>query len=1316
MKMSAKKTVEATNGRGKSRSSRPDPIAIIGIGCRYPGASNAAELWRLLVGGEETVGPYPGGRFAELDRLYEDLRRKPARVLTDRGGFLADVAGFDSQFFEISPRESIYVDPQHRLLLEVAWEALEDGGQVRETFEGSATGVYVGLWTNEYENRLYESGTESDFYSITGCGRASASGRLSYAFGLQGPSVTVDTACSSSLVAVHMACQALSTGEIDMALAGGANLMLGPEITELFTQAKMLSPDGRCKFGDASADGFVRSEGAGIVVLKRLSQALADNDPIYALIRGGAVNNDGHSSNFLTPSREGQQQMLRAAWKSAGVEPKDIRYIEMHGTGTSVGDPVEIGAVGGTLLESGVTRACVLGSVKTNLGHTESASGVTGLIKAALAVQHRMVPASLHVKVLNPKIAWETMPVEIARTSVDLSAEAGPILAGVNSFGLSGTNAHLVLEEAAPGPAETSQGSGPYLLPVSARTPEALQALLGAHLAAIESGGENYPIRDVCYTAAARRTHHEHRAAIVGGDRLELAANLAAAVAGEDSDGVVFGRADAGEHKIVFVAPGQGSQWIGMARELFDRDPVFRQAFEQCDSAIASETGWRLSKRVLGPEAEVYLSQIDVIQPALFTMSVALAAVWRGWGIEPDAVVGHSMGEVAAAHIAGILSLEDAVAVICRRSRLMRTLRSAGSMATVELPLGEVEALLASREGVSVGASNGPHTTVISGDSKGIEALLKELEAKEIYCRQIKVDVASHSAQVDPILDELFSALSGIRPRAAKIPMLSTVRGEFASSDGVTGLVMDAGYWVENLRRAVLFAPAIGKLASQGHDTFVELSPHPILLPSIEASARVASSRTTVVASLRREKPEAATLLNGLAGLYASGRRIAWQQLYAEGARCVRLPQYPFQRERSWPEPGDPSRAFHLRHESGESPLLGRRFESSMQPDTLLWETQLDIAALPYLNDHRVLRSAVFPASGHIEMALSAAKTARPGHEFEVRNASFLNAAYLPDKGRKAFQLALIPQGKETFRFELRGHTDQAEGGGDSSPEDKAEASWTLYSTGTLVAVEPDGAAPSAMPIEELKKRSTFHCNRQEQYEKTSRSGLHYGPAFQLVEEAWAGDGESLCRLRFDAGDGDGYVIHPALLDACFQAMAHVRPELDAFRAEDTYLPVVIEKNPHARRDSCGRRPVCAGDAGGRGCGEGNAAGEPAAGRCRGQHPGRCGGDGVDAGGARKRAGGGRAALDAGLDRCEIAAGAAEGRSDGCAATKNFRGELGGFCRSHRNRGGNERVAGIGGRALHAGAGGLANSAGSRRWNLKLTRWSGKIWTGCLRK
>lgn len=1120
------------------------PLAIIGMGCRYPGVSNPEELWQKLVTGQDLVRSYADSRFQALDAIYEKARVGKGPLRTDRGGFLEDVAGFDSQFFEISPREAVYLDPQQRLLLEVAWEALEDAGQIREKYDKSPTGVYMGLWNAEYETRLYESATDLNVYSVTGCGRASVSGRLSFAFGFEGPSVTVDTACSSSLVAVNMACEALWTGEIDMALAGGANVILGTEISEIFTKANMLAADGRCKFGDASADGFVRSEGAGVIVLKTLSRALADGDPIHALIRGSAVNNDGRCNGFMTPSSEGQQQMLREAWRSAGIEPRDVRFIEMHGTGTSVGDPIEIGSVGTVLRHGGLDRPCLLGSVKTNLGHTESASGVTGLIKAALSLEHRMLPPSLHLSTPNPKIPWNEFPVQIPQQIVDLSADTSPLIAGVNSFGLSGTNAHIVLQAAERDINALSSEGGPYLLPISARTQDALRAMIGAHAAAPNDAG--YSARDVCYTAGARRTHHEYRAAIVGVDLEDLKANLAAALANEENEGVISGEPITGERKIVFIAPGQGSQWPGMARGLFAHEAVFRQTFQECDDAIAAETGWTLADRVLGPEADSHLMQIDVIQPALFAMSVSLAALWRSWGIEPDAIVGHSMGEVAAAHIAGILSLKDAVAVICRRSRLMKTLRGAGSMATIELPLHEAEALVASRAGVSIGASNGPGTTVISGDAKEVESLLKELEIRDIYCRLIKVDVASHSAQVDPILAELKTTLAGVRPNPSTIPMLSTVTAAYADNGRNSGTTLDAAYWADNLRRSVLFAPAIEKLCAAGNSIFIELSPHPILLPSTEASARPVNSRAVAVASLRREKPERATMLRGLGALYAAGCNVAWEKLYPNG-RCVSLPQYRFQRERYWPEPGNPQHGRATHASEKENSLLGHKFESALHPNLLLWESELQIATIPYLNDHRVLRSAVFPASGHLAMAFSAIKSLVPDEIYEIQNASFLSAAYIPDQGGKTFQLALSPEIDGRFSFEIRTRADEG------------EAPWPLRSKGILRRID-SGVISEAISIEDLRQRYSTQRSAEQHYQQTSKCGLQYGPEFRLIQEVWAGDRECICRLQNCGADPPGSIIHPALLDACFQAILHVRPNSAEFQSADTYLPVSIER------------------------------------------------------------------------------------------------------------------------------------------------------------
>jgi acyl transferase domain-containing protein/acyl carrier protein len=1116
-----------------------EPIAIVGMGCRYPGADNVSELWKLLTEGRDAIGLYPGNRFPEIDAVYEEFSRNGGRITTNRGGFLPNLDLFDAGFFEVSPREATNMDPQQRLLLEAAWDALEDAGQVRESYRGSKTGVFVGLWSSEFESCMYHSGAVLDFYVTTGGGRAPAAGRLSYTFGFEGPSLSVDTACSSSLVAVHLACRSLLAGECNMALAGGANIILSATITELFTPAGMLSRDGLCKFGDASADGFVRSEGAGVVVLKRLKDAVAAGDPIYALVRGTAVNSDGRTNGLMmTPSVAGQQQMLREAWKNAQIDPRHLRYIEAHGTGTRVGDPTELEALGEALAAAGVRTPCSVGSLKSNVGHTESAAGIGGLIKTALSLQHRRVPRSLHCVTPNPKIRWNDLPIRVLTEQLDLGEITEPVLAGVSSFGLTGTNAHAVLEAWQQEPASAKSESGTYLLTASGHTPEALEAVLRADLVYLRGEGREETLRDICYTASARRTHHAYRAAIAGDDRLSLEQGLEAALRKEITSEVVTGVAGNGRRRIVFVTPGQGSQWAGMVRELFEREPAFRAAFEELDRAIAAETGWSLIDRVLGQNAATYLEEIDVIQPSLFAISVALAALWSAWGVKPDAVVGHSMGEVAAAHIAGALNLRDAVAVICRRSRLMKTIRGSGAMATVELGASEVEPLLQRANGlVSIAASNSPRTTILSGDAKTIDELLADLEARDVFARRVNVDVASHSSQVDPILGSLREELRGLAPRTAKTSMFSTVSGTF-----VEGKELDPEYWVRNLRQPVLFAKAIEALADNGHDIFIELSPHPILLPASAATLQSSHPEAIIVPCLRRARPEQFSMRMALGTLYTAGYAIDWKRLYAADGRCVRLPNYPFQKERYWPEVSASKRRDALpAGKSLHGPLLKQRFESPADPETVVWQAQVDLATHSYLADHRVLGSAILPTSAHLELVLEGMRAERPGEHFALCDVSLTAAAYLSESEEQEFQLVLRPERGEAWRFEI------------SSRNKQSDRSWTLHSSGTVRRTDANEAAAS-LDLDAFPRETAAHGSGEEHYRKMAQRGLEYGPAFQLLEESWKLKDSVLCRVQ--ANEAAGYVLHPAVLDSCFQSMLHLNPQNKRSAQGDTYLPV----------------------------------------------------------------------------------------------------------------------------------------------------------------
>jgi acyl transferase domain-containing protein len=882
------------------------PVAIVGIGCRFPGSIvDPASFWRVVSEGVDAITEIPRDRL-DVERFYDPRPATPGRMMSRFGGYLDHIEDFDPGFFGISPREAQSIDPQQRVLLETAWEALEDAGQDVLALEGSRTAVFVGQWLSDFESRLFTDPEVVDFAMTTGSGRYASSGRISYVFGLRGPSLTLDSGCSSSLAAVHLGVRSIRSGEADLALAGGVNVILQPHITIGYSQSRMMAADGHCRFGDASGEGYVRSEGAGLVVLKALDRAVADGDRIYAVVRGTSVNNDGRSSgSFGTPSRIGQEEMVRAAYDDAAIAPARVGYVEAHGPGTRAGDPVELAALGAVLGAGRPAGAsCLVGSVKTNIGHTESAAGVAGLIKAALALHHGAVPASLNFKQPNPQVPWADLPLKIPTVLTPWPGGAVPRVAGVNSFGIAGTNSHAVLEEApasvAVAAAKPSRQAA--LLPLSARSPEALRALAALHAAQLEdtspASSSRLTLHDLCWTAATRRTALEHRAAVVAEDRAAMVKALRLFAGGEPAaaEGVALRE----RRKLVFVVPGQGAQWVGMGRELAEREPIFRAALERCDAAARRWGDFGLLEQLrLEPGAPRYrLGDIDVIQPVLVALAIAYADLWRSLGVMPGAVVGHSMGEVGAAHIAGVLDLEQAMQIICRRSALMRRTAGRGAMALVELPMADAQARLRGRaDRVAVAGSNSPRSSVISGEPEAIKEVLAELEREAIFCRQVKVDVASHSPQMEPLAAELAAELGGLRPGAAAVPIYSTVLGRPAE-----GQELDASYWGRNMRQPVLFGATTEQLIEDRAGIFVELGPHPVLLPSIQQTAQAAGAEVAALVCGRRDEPEQATLLAALGGLWAAGHPIDFNKLMPEGGRRVPLPLYPWQRERHWIE------------------------------------------------------------------------------------------------------------------------------------------------------------------------------------------------------------------------------------------------------------------------------------------------------------------------------------------------------------------------------------------------------------------------------
>ena len=942
--------------RGNGNGMLCPPIAIVGIGCRFPGGvTDPRSYWRLLQDGIDAITEIPSDRI-DIGTYYDPRPAQPGKMSTKWGGFLNQIEMFDAAFFGISPREADRLDPQQRLLMEVAWEALEDAGQPSERLAGSLTGVFLGLWLNDYEARLFADPAAVDFYMTTGTGRYSASGRLSYVLGLEGPSLTIDTACSSSLVAVHLACQSLRRNECSLALAGGANIILQPHISIAYSQSRMMAPDGRCKFGDARANGYVRSEGAGIVVLKPLSKALADGDPVYAVIRGSAVNNDGRTSGYMTtPSRTGQERLLRLAYRDAGLPPSQVQYVEAHGTGTIAGDPVELAALGNVLSSDRPPgKTCYIGSVKTNFGHTEGAAGIAGLIKAALVLEHRIVPANLHLRELNPAIAWNDYPLVIPRELTHLAQDSELAVAGVSAFGIAGTNAHAVLTEA-PRREQANEDARTHadrarVVTLSARSPEALASVARAYVSALEEEG-GPSLYDVCYTSALRRTHHEHRLAVTAGNRAGASEHLSSFLSGKNVSWVSTGKAELeSKPKVVFVCPGQGSQWVGMGRQLLREEAVFREWIQRCERALQPYVDWSLQAQLhLNPDTRGYrLNEIDVIQPVLFSIQVALAALWRSWGAEPDAIVGHSMGEVAAAFIAEALSLEDAARVICTRAMLLRRISGKGAMVMVALTVDQArECLLGFEDRVSVAVSNSSHSTVLSGDPSAVQEIIEKLQTRNVFCRPVKVDVASHSPQVDALTDDLLRELATIQPRKTKISLYSTV-----DADQIEEPLLDAYYWVRNLRCPVLFSRAVQKLADDGHTVFIELSPHPVLTAAIEETVTAAGRKLRAIPSLEREKDEQLTLLNSVGRLYTMGYSVDWARLFPFPGKVVPLPLYPWQRQRFWlqSEPQQPKNgsASFLPTAGKNHPLMGIRLpQVASLPASIIWQSETGEGSSP---------------------------------------------------------------------------------------------------------------------------------------------------------------------------------------------------------------------------------------------------------------------------------------------------------------------------------------------------------------------------------
>ncbi|MET7775867.1 SDR family NAD(P)-dependent oxidoreductase [Streptomyces mirabilis] len=1128
-----------------------EDIAVISMGCRYPGGADDPEaLWRLLASGEDAITEVPAGRW-DTRGLYDPDPEAPGKAYTLRGGFLSDIDRFDAHFFGISPREAAAMDPQQRLLLWTAWETIERAGIVPDTLNGSSTGVYIGLYDSGYQASAALG--RLDGHVGTGSASSVASGRIAYTLGLQGPAVTVDTACSSSLVALHLAARALASGECDLALAGGATLLVTPRAHVEFSRLRGLSPSGRCSPFSTDADGVVWAEGCGLVLLKRLADARRDGDRVLAVVKGSAINQDGRSQGLSAPSGPAQERVVRAALDAAGLRPDDLDHVEAHGTGTRLGDPIEgraLAAVFGPGRPA--DRPLGVGSLKSQIGHTQAAAGIGGVIKTVLALGHELLPASLHADTPTEHVDWAGGGLR-----VHSAARAWPRggdrvrRAGVSAFGISGTNAHVVLEEAPRDLVRAATGTPPTqlpgatLFPLSARTLPALRGQAARLLEALDEQPRP-ALSDVAATLAHHRTHFEHRAVVRAADRDDLLTALRALAEGRtdsDSDSdtgngngadVVVGPQQAvPTGKLAFVFPGQGSQWAGMARDLLDRDPVFADELDRCDAALRPFTSWSVAAVLRGAEGAPPLDRVDVVQPVLFAVMVSLAAVWRARGVRPDAVVGHSQGEVAAACVAGALSLSDAAAVVALRSQALTGLSGTGTMAVVALPHTEVEDRLADLDGrVCVAAVNSGRSTVIAGDVEPLETLLADLDREQVFARCLDVDYASHSPRVEPVRATVLDELDGVTTCPTSVTWYSTVTGEPVTEE------LEADYWYTNLREPVRFAPTVERMAADGYRCFVELGPHPSLVTALHTVAEDSGHENLVaVGSLRRDEDGPACLDRAAAELHVHGRRIDWRRLVPDTVP-VDLPTYAWDPRRHWIEPESTTGAPGL-FDLAAHPLLGIQLQS---PDETRWtfrgEWSQDTA--DWLPEHTVFGRTVVSGTTLMELCRAALAVAHPDDPADLTDLLLLSPLTLPDSGTVEVSVEVVTAGPVP---EITVH---------SRPRAQEATGWTLHATASTSApaapteerppVWPEAAEPAWTP---------------ETYERLTALGLGYGPAFQGVRSAvTTGDGELLARLSLPptARDAaDPYPLHPALLDAAL----HVAAGLDATDGR-VLLPVAV--------------------------------------------------------------------------------------------------------------------------------------------------------------
>ncbi|MFE7045790.1 type I polyketide synthase, partial [Streptomyces atratus] len=1171
-----------------------EPIAIVAMGCRFPGGvTTPEELWQLVAEGRDAVSGMPADRGWDLDQLMGQDASQPGTSYVHQGGFLQGAGDFDAGFFGLSPMEAEATDPQQRLSLEVAWEAFERAGIDPETLRGGRVGVYMGSGIQDYGDFPEGVPEAVEAYMATARAASVISGRISYTLGLEGPSFTVDTACSSSLVALHLAAQALRQDECTLALAGGVMVMSTPAPFVAFSKQRGLAPDGRCKAFSDAADGTGWSEGVGIVLLERLSDARRNGHPVLAVVRGSAINSDGASNGLTAPSGPSQQRVIRQALANARVPGAHVDAVEAHGTGTTLGDPIEAQALLATYgQERSADHPLRLGSLKANIGHAQAAAGVGGVIKMVMALRNGTLPKTLHVEQPSSHVDWSAGHVSLLTEPEPWTRNGHPRTAGISAFGLSGTNAHVILQEA-PEPETTAvaddepgatRGTGagaeasgtgeadghdaaagterpaateipglvspviPFV--VSGRSSAGLRAQ-AERLASFVRDEIDTPVRpqDIARALIATRTAFEHRAVVLSGfggndtaldadksagggtrgsgegpagERDALLTGLDALADGTKAAHVVRGTAT-GEAQVAFVFPGQGSQWPGMAVELLDSSTVFAHRMRECAEALAPYTDWDLLDVVHRRPGAPTFDEVDVVQPVLWAVMVSLAELWRACGVEPAAVVGHSQGEIAAACVAGALSLEDGARVVALRSRIIRQdLAGRGGMMSVGLPSAQAQALLGRwGDRLQLAVVNSPSSTVVCGETDALDELYAELEKQGVQTRRIPVDYASHSAFVEEIRDRLLEELAAVTPRPASTTFYSTVTGGPLDTTG-----LDADYWYQNLRRTVRFEDTTRAMLDDGFNLFVEASPHPGLFVGLGETVAAAGVTATPVGSLRRHNGGMDRFAQSLAEAYVHGAPVDWSPFFDQAAPApVDLPTYAFQRERYWvTAPVGTGDVLTAGLEPATHPLFGALVPAP-DTDALSLTGRLALGTHPWLGDHRVGESVFFPGTGHVELAIYAGdQVGCPVIDELTLEAPLV----VPESGGVAIRVTVgsaEPDGRRQVAVYGR-------------PEDGGQP-WTRHATGILAPGMAAGSEPErAFDVSQWPPAGAEPVDLAGFYDGMAEEGLRYGPAFRGLTAAWRSGDDVYADVALPAGaDPADFRLHPALLDAALHGV-----------------------------------------------------------------------------------------------------------------------------------------------------------------------------------